>query len=263
MRAREQYRPGPLGPLAWPRAILFYLHIAFATILIGLWGLPQVLIDRHRAQRVATIWVGYLIRCARWHLGLTCEVRGTPPRGDCIIASKHQSFWDILVLAHVLPRRAFIMKREVMRVPIMGAYAKAVGSIPIDRASGASAMGQIIAAVRKAMASDDGLGQLIIYPEGTRTRPGERRRYKHGVATIAEATDLPVHPVAVNVGLFWPRKGIPIRSGRAVIEFLPQLPPGLSPPEIITALQQVIEPASDALMAEAGFVPPPATPTQA
>lgn len=248
-----RYRPGPIGPLAWPRAILFYAHVALATLILGLWGLPQVMVNRRRAYRVATLWNAYVVRCARWHLGLTCEVRGTPPTGDCIIASKHQSFWDILTLANALPRRAFIMKREVMRVPIMGAYAKAVGSIPIDRNRGAQAMGQIVAEVKRAMASEDGLGQLIIYPEGTRTLPGEHRRYKHGVATIAVATGLPVIPVAVNVGLFWPRRGIPIRPGRAIIEFLDPLPPGLSPPEVLTELARRIEPASDALLAEAGF----------
>ena len=252
--ADPRHTPGALGPLAWPRAILFYIHIALATVVIGLWGLPQVMVNRRRAYRVATVWIGYLVRCARWHLGLTCEVRGTPPRGDCIVASKHQSFWDILMLAHMLPRRAFIMKREVLRVPIMGAYARAVGCIPIDRSRGAEAMSRIVAEVKDAMASPDGLGQLIIYPEGTRTLPGEHRRYKHGVATIAHETGLPVIPVAVNVGLFWPRRGIPIRPGRAIIAFLPPLPDGLSPPDILAELHARIEPASDALLAEAGFI---------
>lgn len=247
-------RPGPLGPFAWVRTALFYVHIALATLVLGIWGLPQVLIDRRRSWRVATVWLRYLIWCARIHLGLSYEVRGTPPTGDCIIASKHQSFWDILVIAHLLPRRAFIMKREVMRVPIMGAYAKAVGCIPIDRSRGAEAMALIVSEIKARIASPDGLGQLIIYPEGTRTLPGERRRYKHGVAIIGAETGLPVIPVAVNVGLFWPRRGIPIRSGRPVVEFLPALPPGLDVPQMLAELEARIEPASDALLAEAGGV---------
>ncbi|MRX49130.1 1-acyl-sn-glycerol-3-phosphate acyltransferase [Paracoccus sp. S-4012] len=248
--------PGPLGPLTWLRTILFYIHIALATLVIGLWGLPRVLRDRRHANRVATVWLRYLLRCARWHLGLTCEVRGRVPGGDCLVAAKHQSFWDILCLAHALPERAFIMKREVLRVPVMGAYARAIGSIPIDRSRGGEAMTRIGAEVRAAMARPEGLGQLIIYPEGTRTRPGERRRYKHGVASLAGATGLPVVPVAVNVGLFWSRKGFPIRSGRSVIEFLDPLPPELRGEAVTAALQARIEPASDRLMAEAGFVAP-------
>lgn len=256
-------RPGPAGPLAWVRSILFYIHIGLATLVLGIWGLPQVMRDRRRANRVATVWLNYLIACARWHLGLTCEVRGTPPSGDCLIAAKHQSFWDILSLAHVLPRRAFIMKREVMRVPIMGAYARAVGSIPIDRARGGEAMSRIAAEVRRAVARPDGLGQLIIYPEGTRVPPGQQRRYKHGIASLAAATGLPVVPVAVNVGLFWPRGGIPIRSGRSVIEFLEPVPPGLRGEALLEDLRRKIEPATDRLLAEAGFRagPPGPAPT--
>lgn len=251
--AADPYRPGPAGARAWVATVLFYLHAGLATVVIGLWGLPQVMVDRRRSWRVASVWIAYLVWCARLHLRLTCEVRGTPPTGDCIVAAKHQSFWDILSLSAVLPRRAFIMKREVLRVPIVGAYARAVGCIPIDRSRGAEAMGLIVGEVKARAASADGLGQLIIYPEGTRTRPGEHRRYKYGVAVIAAESGLPVIPVAVNVGLFWPRKGAPIRPGRAIIEFLPPLPAGLSQPEILTALAEGIEPASDALLAEAGF----------
>lgn len=245
--------PGPVTILTWLRTGLFYLHIALATLVIGLWGLPQLLGGRRRAQRVASLWVGHIRACAGWYLDLRCEIRGTPPTGDCIIASKHQSFWDILVLADVLPQRAFIMKREVMWVPIMGAYARATGCIPIDRSKGGDAMARISNELRAAMARPEGLGQLIIYPEGTRVPPGEIRRYKHGVASIAARTGLPVVPVAVNVGLFWSKRGFPICSGRSVIEFLPPLPPGPEGGEFLRALRERIEPASNRLMAEAGF----------
>lgn len=247
--------PGPGGALAWARTVPFYIHIGLATLVIGLWGLPWVLRDRRHANRVATTWLRYLLSCARWHLGLTCEVRGTPPRGDCLVAAKHQSFWDILCLADALPDRAFVMKREVLRVPVMGAYARAVGCIPIDRSRGGEALARIAGEVETAMARPEGLGQLIIYPEGTRTLPGERRRYKQGIAVLAAATGLPVVPVAVNCGLYFPKSGAPIRSGRSVIEFLEPLPPGLRGEALLAELQGRIEPASDRLMAEAGFRP--------
>lgn len=253
MKRTESPIPGPLTPWQYVQNALFYIHAALATIVLGIWGIFVVLRrGEEGAHHVATTWISYLVRAARWHLGLICEVRGTPPTTDVIVAAKHQCFWDILSLSHAVPRRAFIMKREVMRVPIMGWYAKMVGSVPIDRSRGKDAMKAISARISERM-NRKVLGQLIIYPEGTRTLPGERRSYKHGVATIRAATGLPVIPVAVNTGLFWPRKGWGIRPGRAVIEFLPPVPADLPNDALIPYLQDVIETNSDRLMAEAGF----------
>lgn len=246
--------PGGLGLWQYLQNALYYLHVALATLLIGLVGLPFVALGgRAAANAVATRWIGYMLWAARLHLGVSCEIRGTPPEGDCIVAAKHQCFLDILVIAHVLRRRAFVMKREVMRVPVMGWYAYKVGCIPIDRARGRDALRAIADEVGKRLASLDGLGQVIIYPEGTRTRPGERRDYKHGVGTLRSATGLPVVPVAVNCGLFWPRKGWGVRPGRAVVEFLPPIPPDLPRDEFMPRLRARIEDNSDRLMAEAGF----------
>ncbi len=253
---RDDATPGPLGPWQYVQNALFYLHIALATVTYGLFGLPLVAFGGARgANRVATAWIGHLLWAARLHLGVSCEVRGTAPTGDCIVAAKHQCFLDILVLAHALPRRAFIMKREVMRVPVMGWYAWKVGCIPIDRSKGRDALRAISATINQRLAGD-GLGQLIIYPEGTRTRPGERRSYKHGVATIRAATDLPVVPVAVNTGLFWPRKGWGIRPGRPVVEFLPVIDTGVPPEGFLPRLEAEIETHSDRLMEQAGFTLP-------
>ncbi|WP_304616777.1 lysophospholipid acyltransferase family protein [Paracoccus sp. (in: a-proteobacteria)] len=256
MKRHENPRPGRLTVWQYAQNVLYYLHIALATLVIGLFGIVLVLAQgRVGANRVATFWIGYMIRAARLHLGLTCEIRGTPPTEDCIVAAKHQCFWDILVIAHAVPRRAFIMKREVMRVPIMGWYAWKVGCIPIDRSRGRDAMAAISTTINQRIAGD-GLGQLIIYPEGTRTLPGQRRPYKHGVATIRAATGLPVVPVAVNTGMFWPRKGWGIRPGRAVIEFLPAIGPDLPQEALMTRLEADIETRSDLLMAEAGLILP-------
>lgn len=245
--------PGPLGPWQYIQNGLYYLHVALATLVLGLAGIPLVMRHgRKGANRVATRWIGYMLWAAKLHLGVTCEVRGTVPAGDCIVAAKHQCFLDILTIAHALPERAFIMKREVMRVPIMGWYAYKVGCIPIDRTRGRDAMRVISAEINQRVAGA-GLGQLIIYPEGTRTKPGERRSYKHGVSTIRAGTGLPVVPVAVNTGLFWPRKGWGIRPGRAVVEFLPVIGPDVPQEGLLPRLEAEVETHSDRLMAEAGF----------
>ena len=109
--------------------------------------------------------------------------------------------------------------------------------------------------LKTAMASPDGLGQLVFYPEGTRTRPGTSLPYKHGVGSIQRATGLPIVPVAVNCGMFWPKRGFPIRGGTTVIEFLPVLPPGERAGAVMEVLYEQIEPASLRLYAEAGGEP--------
>lgn len=252
-RRAESPFPGPLGPWQYLQNGVFYIHAAVATLLIGAVGIVQVIRHgRAGANRVATRWIGYVLWAAKLHMGVHCEVRGTPPTGDCIVAAKHQCFLDILAIAHAVPQRNFIMKREVMRVPVMGWYAHKVGCIPIDRTRGRDAMRAISGTINQRIAGE-GLGQLIIYPEGTRTYPGERRSYKHGVGTIRVATGLPVVPVAVNAGLFWPRKGWGVRSGRAVVEFLPAVDPDLRGAEFMAELSHQIEDNSDRLMQEAGF----------
>ena len=251
--ADPRYTPAPL-PLLWPlRVAVFYAWIALVTAFMGLWWLPKVRRDPMNAHVLPVIWTGRLLAAARAILGVSVELRGTPPTADCVIAAKHQSFLDILAIAHAVPQCAFIMKREVLRVPIMGYYARKAGCIPIDRARGAEAMTRIISEIEASRGDEDGLGQLIIYPEGTRTRPGERRKYKHGVGSIQQATGLAVHPVAVNCGMFWPRDGLRVRPGRAVVQFLDPIPPGLTAVETVQRVETEVEAASDRLMQEAGF----------
>lgn len=253
--ARAGYRPGRLPALWWLRSASYYVHVGLATLVLGIWGLPKAMRHgRTGALRVSEVWIGYMLRAARWHYGVQVEVRGTPPTTDCIVAAKHQSFLDILAIAKACPQRAFVMKKEIMRVPIMGWFAREVGSVPIDRSRGSTARAALVAAVRKAQGR--GLGQLIIYPEGTRTRPGARRPWKPGVATLYAASNLPCQPVATNAGMFWPRDGLRIRPGVAVIEFLDPIPPGMPPAELLPRVEAQVEAASDRLMAAAGLTLP-------
>ena len=130
------YRPRPL-PALWPlRVAAYYLWIAGVTLFMGLWWLPQFRRDPARAHVLPVVWTGRLLAAARAILGVTVELRGTPPAGEAIIAAKHQSFLDILAISHAVPQCGFVMKREVMRVPVMGYYARLAGCIPIDRGRG-------------------------------------------------------------------------------------------------------------------------------
>ncbi len=250
-----QYRPGPAGVLAGVRTVVYYIWIALVTLVMGIVWLPIVLISPLSVHRLGVAWSGQLLLAARVILGLKVEVRGTPPTDECLIAAKHQSFLDILTIANSVPQCAFVMKRALLHVPIMGYFARRVGCIPIDRSKGTEALKMISDEVEAARSRPQGLGQLIIYPEGTRSHPGQRLKYKHGVGSIYALTGLPVHPVGVNCGMFWPKKGFPIRPGTAIVEFLPPIAPGLSHLAIMRQLGQQIEGASDRLMDEAGGVP--------
>ena len=251
---RDRYHPRQHGILAWPRAILFYVWIALVTVVRGILWFTVVMLTQMGAHRLGVAWSGQLLLAARVILGIRVEVRGTPPKGECIVAAKHQSFLDILAIANSVPQCAFIMKRVLLYVPIMGYFARKAGCIPIDRSRGSDAMKQIGAEIRIAQARPEGLGQLVIYPEGTRTQPGEKRKYKHGVAVVRGDTGLNVVPVAVNCGVFWPKKGFPFRSGVSIIEFLPEIGPESDHATFMSELYTTIETASDALLAEAGGV---------
>ena len=182
--------------------------------------------------------------------GLRSDVRGTVPDGPVLVAAKHQSFFDILIIFGALPRPRFIMKKELIWAPILGWYALRVGCIPVDRGKRGAAIKQMVARIE---AGSETPGQVIIYPQGTRVAPGADRPYKVGTAVLYEQLGQPCVPVATNVGVFWPRHGRFRKPGLAVVEFLPTIPPGRPTRAFMAELEQVIEDNSNRLMAEAGF----------
>lgn len=194
-------------------------------------------------------------RAALWLLericGLRCEVRGEVPRGAVIVASKHQSFLDILILVSVLPRPKFVMKKELRWAPVLGLYALRIGSTPVDRGARGRAMKDMVAHVDRA--EDE--GQLVIYPQGTRVLPGAAMPYKVGAGVLYHRLGRACVPAATNVGVFWSRRSPYRRPGLAVVEFLEPIPPGLPVQAFMQRIEAVVEAESDRLMREAGFDP--------
>lgn len=187
---------------------------------------------------------------ARVLVGLRTEVRGTVPMGAVLIASKHQSFLDSIILFSVLDAPRFIMKKQLAYVPLAGWHALRIGCVPVDRGKRGQAIKMMVEAVTAGAQSP---GQLIIYPQGTRIAPGVVAPYKVGAAALYSQLGQTCVPVGTNVGLFWPRKGIRRKPGLAVVEFLPPIPPGLGTQVFLAELEARIEVSSTALMAEAGF----------
>jgi len=165
-----------------------------------------------------------------------------------LIAAKHQSFFDIILICSVVPRPKFVMKQELRRAPILGWYALRIGCVPVDRGKRGQAVAQMLADVAAGRADP---GQLIIYPQGTRVAPGVVMPYKAGSGALYAALGQPCVPAATNVGLFWPRRGVLRKRGCGVVEFLPAIPPGLPTDVFMERLEAEVESGSDRLIAEA------------
>ncbi|MGB0798113.1 MAG: lysophospholipid acyltransferase family protein, partial [Planktomarina sp.] len=174
------------------------------------------------------------------------------PTDEVLIAAKHQSFLDILVIFWAMPRHKFIMKRQLLYAPILGQYAYRLGCIPVDRGKRSMAVKKMVADVAAGRANP---GQLVIYPQGTRVAPGVKIPYKAGSSILYTELQQDCVPVAVNVGVFWPKRGIMRHPGTAVVEFMDRVPAGMPAEEFTARIEDVIETRSDALLSEAGFKP--------
>jgi 1-acyl-sn-glycerol-3-phosphate acyltransferase len=236
--------------LQWLRSLVFNISMYAAMAVLAVVYLPYALLSREGAYKACHNYCRWVIWTARWMVGLKVEVRGTPPTDEVLVAAKHQSFFDILVIFHAIPRAKFIMKRELLFAPILGQYAWRIGCVPVNRGKRGQAIAKMLADVAKGLREP---GQLVIYPQGTRVAPGVDMPYKVGTAILYEQLGQPCVPVATNIGVFWPKRGVLRRPGTTVVEFLPRLPPGLPRDEFLKSLEFEIETVSNALMAEAGF----------
>ncbi|WP_428926466.1 lysophospholipid acyltransferase family protein [Marinibacterium sp. SX1] len=240
--------------IRWLISAVFLVQIYFVMLVLGIVFAPWALVSPEGARTACGLYCRWVFWSARWMIGLRTEVRGQVPQGEVLIAAKHQSFLDILMLFDALPRPKFIMKRELLWTPIIGIYAKRLGCVPVDRGKRGAAIAKMIDDVAAGRADP---GQLVIYPQGTRVAPGAHVRYKSGAAALYAQFGHDCVPTATNVGLFWPRKGIAKYPGLAVVEILDTIPPGVEHHAFMDQLAERIETASDALMAEAGFQLPP------
>ena len=236
--------------MRWLLSLVFIIQMYAMMALMAVFFTPWALVNRTGAFAGVHTYCRWVRFTARWMVGLHSEVRGVVPDGEVLVAAKHQSFFDIIMLVSVLPRPKFIMKSELRWAPILGWYALRIGCVPVNRGKRGQAIKQMVADVAAGAALP---GQLIIYPQGTRIAPGVKAPYKVGTGVLYEQLGQPMVPVAVNVGVFWPRHGIRRLPGLAVVEFLPVIPAGQPVAGAMAEMERVIEAASDRLMAEAGF----------
>jgi 1-acyl-sn-glycerol-3-phosphate acyltransferase len=224
---------------------VFYLLIMVMAVL----ALP-FLATPGGSRAVARVWSRLSLWALRVITGLKVEVRGLEnlPEAGGLIAAKHQSALETFALVPYVGDFAFILKRELLRLPFFGWYATRAGMIGVDRSAGASALRKMVSDSRDAVAEGR---RVIIFPEGTRQAPGDAPDYKPGIAQLYAKLNTSCIPVAVNTGLFWPRGSSLRHPGTAVIEFLEPIPPGLDSRTFRAVLQESIETATARLLAEA------------
>jgi 1-acyl-sn-glycerol-3-phosphate acyltransferase len=199
--------------------------------------------------KLATSWGRTNNRMLRLVCGIKVEYRGIEkiPEGALLVASKHQSLWETFALLQLFSDPAFILKRELQWIPFFGWYAMKAGMIPVDRGR----RGQALSDMTERARAELGQGrQIVIFPEGTRRAPGAEPRYKFGIAQLYGETGMPCLPIALNSGLFWPRRSFMRYPGTIVAEILDPIAPGLSKEAFAARLQQDVETATARLIAE-------------
>ena len=236
-------------PFRWLMSLLFIIQMYLAMAVLAVVFAPWALISANGAFAACHAYCRWVVFTARVMCGLRSEVRGLPPTGAVVVAAKHQSFFDIILIFGAVPRGKFIMKRELMYAPFIGQYALRIGCVPVDRGKRGAAVSKMKADVAKGLAEP---GQLIIYPQGTRVAPGVKAPYKVGTGLLYDQLGQPCVPVATNVGVFWPKRGIMRHPGLAVVEFLSPIPSEIKVGPFMATLENAIETASDRLLAEAG-----------
>lgn len=231
------------------RSLLF--NVAFYANLI-LWLImlfPCLLVPRRVFMRLVKLWARQSLWLLRVIAGTKIEIRGQEkiPPGGLLVASKHQSMWETFALVPLFEDPTFILKRELMWIPFFGWYTWKADCVPVNRKAGSQALIQMMARAREEAREGR---QILIFPEGTRRPPGAPPAYKFGVAHLYQNLGMPCLPVALNSGLFWPRRQFVRRPGTVVVEILDPIPAGLKRDEFFPKLVGDIESASDRLLAE-------------
>ena len=210
------------------RSLVYALIFYPATALFVVAGLAVSIFGTRTTRALVRSWTTFHHRLARMLFGVRSELEGTFPEGAVLIAVKHQSMYETLEIVRIAGTPVIVLKRELADIPFFGWLTRRYGVIPVDRSAGPKALRQMVGAGREAVAEGR---PVIIYPEGTRVRPGETPQLRPGFAGLYRALGLPVVPVAVDSGRVW-GKLLPERSGTIHFRVGETIPPGLKREEI-------------------------------
>lgn len=226
--------------MIWLRSLIFNALFMTITALAAI--IAMFLLPFH--SRVMRFFIRYWARLIIWVLRLVCgirvEVTGLEhiAPGAAIIASKHQSAFDTFVWPALLDHPSYVLKRELLNLPFWGRAARHTGAVAVDRDGGGAALRALVRDGKRVL--DEGR-PLVIFPEGTRSAPGEMVPYQPGVAALVIGSGAPCYPVATNSGRHWGRRAFHKTPGVIAISILPPLPAGLARKPLMAALEAQIE----------------------
>ncbi|SHM94143.1 lysophospholipid acyltransferase family protein [Roseibium suaedae] len=238
------------------RSLVFHALFYSLTLLMMVVVSPVFLLPRRWGWWVVPTWSHLCLLLLRVTVGLKVEVRGREniPQGGFIVASKHQSVWETFALIREFPDPTYILKRELRWIPIFGWYTAKFRQIPINRGKRAAALAALLISAKEAISEGR---QILMFPEGTRRPAGGEPSYKFGIAHLYRDLKCQVLPVALNAGVYWPRKSLRLYPGTVIVEILPPIQPGLATNVFHETMVNMIETVSDALIEEARKEPSP------
>jgi 1-acyl-sn-glycerol-3-phosphate acyltransferase len=220
------------------RSTLYNVFFFAVSFLLTLYGTMLRFSMPYRVTGVARLWARVLVGGLRVICGIRLQVLGQErldTAGALLIASRHQSAFDTIVWLVLLPRCCYVLKQELMRIPLFGALIRRSGMIAVDRAGGASALRGLIHEGERAAREGR---QIVIFPEGTRADPGRPLPLHPGVAALAARTGLPVIPVVTDSGHCWGRRAFHKRPGTIHIRVLEPIPAGIRREELMRRLDE-------------------------
>ena len=232
------------------RSLVFNVFFYINMVVWMLGCLFLMVLPRKQFLKIIKAYQYSWLLPMQWICGTRYEIRGREnfPPGGCICAVKHQSFWETMALYIAVPDPCFILKRELIWIPLFGLFPLKTRMIPIDRKGGATTLAKMNATAAVELAEGR---QILIFPEGTRTSPDAEPTYKFGFAKMYSTHNVPIVPVALNSGVFWPRRRFLRYPGTVVVDILPPIPPDLPVREAYHRTVEAIETASRRLRDQA------------
>jgi 1-acyl-sn-glycerol-3-phosphate acyltransferase len=230
------------------RSLLFVALFYLWSVIVAVGAAPVILPGpRPWSMSMMRVWAKGIILLLRVVCDIKVEVRGKEhiPLGASVLAPKHQCMFDVFAQFAWLPDACFVMKKELTWIPFFSWYAMKARMIVVDREGHSTALRKLVRDSQERFAQNR---QVMIFPEGTRTEPGAPADYKPGIAALYRQIDVPVHPVATNSGVHWPRHGFMRRPGTIVFEYLEPIQPGLKRADFMRTLEERIETASNKLL---------------
>ena len=225
------------------RSFVFSIWFVLATFMLVLVGLPLAIFAPKLLRPYARLW-SPVINTGLPICGITYKISGQehlPTDGPMLIASQHQSAFETMIWFQLLPDARYVMKIELMRLPLFGWLARRGGQIGVERGGGAQTMRTLFQDAAKAWREG---AQIVIFPEGTRAKPGAPISLKVGFAALAKAAKMPVIPVTTDSGRCWGKGLLAKRPGVIHVDIHPALPAGMVREELMAELQRLFEQAS-------------------